>query len=64
MAIYIKEMKIHGYLVGSVIFLFGCFAFLFDAITAKNKPYIIGTLLFTIGSLIYILDALLLEGYI
>lgn len=57
-------MEVHGYLIGSVIFLFGCFAFLFDAVNAKNKPYIIGTLLFTIGSFIYILDALKIEGYI
>lgn len=57
-------MILHGYLVGSILFLFGCFAFLLDAINAKNKIYFVGSFLFTVGTIFYILDALIAEKYI
>jgi hypothetical protein len=49
---------LHGYFVGSLLFLFGCFAFVADSILAKNKVYFVGSLLFTIGTLFYLLDSI------
>lgn len=57
-------MNLHGYLIGSFLFLFGCFAFVLDSINAKNKTYFIGSMLFTIGTIFYILDALKNDSFI
>ena len=57
-------MNLHGYLLGSFLFLFGCFAFVLDSINAKNKTYFIGSILFTIGTIFYILDALKNDSFI
>lgn len=50
--------NVYGYFVGSLLFLFGCFAFVIDSIIAKNKIYFMGSLLFTIGTLFYLLDSI------
>lgn len=49
---------IKGYFIGSLLFLFGCLAFVADAIIAKNKIYFTGSVLFTIGTLFYLLDSI------
>lgn len=54
-------MEVHGYLVGSVLFLVGCIAFVIDALVQKNLTYLIGSALFTIGTIFYIIDAVHVE---
>lgn len=49
---------VKGYLVGSVLFLLGCIAFVADAIIAKNRVYFVGSVLFTIGTLFYLADSI------